>query len=202
MKSKSEILITGTRLEIAASTTKHSVGGRSNNRRGRGVFLQTRLAPRAPLQKTVEACPPWRPALSSRARRFPADEGPLFRLAFLSAPGAPAAISNRYTLRLEIAAIYSKQRRRHFSIATKTPYSAPPWRPALSSRARRFSADEGPLFRRCSDLNHGLSYYSGEMIRTSGFRPLGHIWGTAADDTLVWWERDSRAGIQKLRASK
>jgi hypothetical protein len=38
MKNKRGILITGTRLEIAVSTTKHSLGGRSNNRRVGGIF--------------------------------------------------------------------------------------------------------------------------------------------------------------------
>jgi hypothetical protein len=72
MKFESEILLTGTRLEIAVSATKHSVGGRSNNRRvGGGIFADprrigipseqgkprgpVRLAPRGPLQKMIEA---------------------------------------------------------------------------------------------------------------------------------------------------
>jgi hypothetical protein len=41
MKLRREILITGTRLEIAVSTTKHSVAGRSNNRRGRGAYAES-----------------------------------------------------------------------------------------------------------------------------------------------------------------
>jgi hypothetical protein len=39
MKLRRGILITGTRLEIAITTTKHSVGGHSNNRRV-GVYFR------------------------------------------------------------------------------------------------------------------------------------------------------------------
>src|SRR5208282_2266799 len=53
MKFRGRILITGTRLETAVSTAKHSVGGQSNRQKVGGIFAR-RLEKSAPLQKTVK----------------------------------------------------------------------------------------------------------------------------------------------------
>jgi hypothetical protein len=93
MKFRNQILIAGTRLEIAVSITKHSLGGRPNNRTG--VSLEMRLAPRGALQEMGD---------DARTNRAEAKKNLI--------------ATTPYS---KFAATLSQQRRRHFLTATKTP---------------------------------------------------------------------------------